>query len=387
MRILISAVSSARHPSGICRHAANLATALSRSCGVSLTLLVGSWQLRYFKDAFGVHSGAFDVVPVAIARNALSRNLWYYFRLPEIAQQYGTDVVHLTFPAPLRRSHFHCPVVLSLHDLYPYDAPRNFGYFRVLFNRAFLRQSLQACDAVVCSSRFTLDRLGHYAPQIASKKATQIYQSVTLDPSVELAPASQAGSHQRYLLTVAQHRHNKNLDLLLSAFAVFRQHRSRQDFRLVIVGSEGPETAALHAQVDRLSLQQHVLFLSELRDAELCWYYRRCELMIAPSSIEGFCFPVAEALRCGSRVLCSDISILREIGESCCDYFSLQPSSAAALARAMEAAMLRVVPQPHASDRFGPNEIAQQYMALYSTLLGADWQPALPPQLCHGSIQ
>jgi len=352
---------------------------------VSLRLLVGTWQLEYFRNAFGLRSSAFDIVPVAIARNAWSRNRWYYLHLPEVAKQYGAQVVHLSFPMPLRRSHFRCPVVLSLHDLYPYDAPRNFGYLRVLFNRAFLRQSLRASDAIVCGSRFTFDRLRHYAPQIASEKATQIYQSVTLDPREEAESVASHGMRRPFLLSVAQHRRNKNLDLLLSAFAAFRRHSSRQSFRLVIVGSAGPQTGPLHALVDRLSLRQHVLFLSELRDAELCWLYRRCELTIVPSGIEGFCFPVAEALRCGSRVLCSDIPILREIGEARCDYFSLQPGGTAALTSAIEAALRKPAPQSYISDRFCGDEIARHYLALYSTLAKGR-QAALSPQLCHESV-
>lgn len=153
----------------------------------------------------------------------------------------------------------------------------------------------------------------------------------------------------------------------------------------MIVGAAGPETTALHELVNRLSLQQHVVFLSELRDVELCWLYRRCELMIVPSSIEGFCFPLAEALRCGSRVLCSDIPILREIGESSCDYFHLRPGdAAAALTSAIEAALRKPAPLPHISDRFCADEIASQYLALYSTLANGH-QAALSPQLCHES--
>jgi len=386
MRVVISAVSSARRPSGICRHAANLAIALSQYSDVSLTLLVGDWQLGYFQDAFGLPAVACDIVPIAIAANAVARNFWYYLRLPEIAQHYRADLVHLSFPAPLRRSQFQCPIVLSLHDLYPYDAPRNFGYSRVLFNRVFLRQSLRASDAIVCSSRFTLDRLRRYAGQAAMQKAMHIYQSVTLDSSADAAPAALHHLRQPFLLAVAQHRRNKNLDLLLAAFGRFRQQASKQEFRLVIVGSPGPETTALHAMVKRLSLQQHVVFLSELSDKELCFLYRKCELMIVPSSIEGFCFPLVEAVRCGSRVLCSDIPVLREIGESRCDYFPLQPRNPAALAAAIEAALLKPPPPPHISDRFRPDKIACQYLALYSTLLAGGRQSAFPPQLCHESV-
>jgi glycosyltransferase involved in cell wall biosynthesis len=275
-------------------------------------------------------------------------------------------------------------VVLSLHDVYPYDAPRNFRYSRVLFNRAFLRQSLRASDAIVCSSKFTLDRLRHYAPEIAAGKATQIYQSVTFDPSAEAAPAPHS-VRPPFLLAVAQHRRNKNLNLLLSAFARLREQEPERNFRLVIVGSPGPETNALHALVNRLLLRNHVLFLSELSDAELCWLYHRCELMIVPSSIEGFCFPLAEALRCGSRLLCSDIPILREIGESRCDYFLPQPGNPADLVEAITAALLRPSPSPHSSDRFCPDEIARQYLALYSSLLAGPRQAAVPSQLSHES--
>jgi len=387
MHILISAVSSARQPSGICRHAANLATALADEPKASrVTLLIGHWQIAYFRAAFGVSNTPTAILPVDVAINPWARNAWYYFTLPTIVREQGADILQLSFPAPIRKSLFRCPLVLSLHDLYPYDAPSNFGYLRVLFNRAFLRQALRASDAVVCSSNFTLDRLRRYAPAIASQKAIRIYQSVPLDPCSEVPPAAQLGIAGPFLLAVAQHRRNKNLDMLISAFAIFRQRRADQSLRLVIVGSEGPETRALRSLVERLLLHQHVLFLSGLRDAELCWLYRSCELLVVPSSIEGFCFPLAEALRCGSRILCSDIPVLREVGESRCDYFKRE-LGAAGLAKAMETASHRPLPEPHISDRFRRDEIARQYLALYTRLVNDRHQPAPSAQLYHESVQ
>ena len=388
MHVLISAVSSARQPSGICRHAANLANILADAQEISrATLLVGCWQRRYFRDAFGLSSSKAEVIAVDLRNNPYARNVWYHFRLPEIARAYEANVVHLSFPVPIRRSAFASPVVLSLHDLYPYDAPLNFGRIRVLFNRAFLRQCLKASDAVVCSSDFTLNRLRLRTPSLASLKAMRIYQSVALDPQETRAPTNSKLRAQPFLLAVAQHRSNKNLDLLLSAFAEFRRFVARDSFQLVIVGSEGPKTYDLRSLTERLSLQQHVHFLSELTDAKLCWFYRRCELMVVPSSIEGFCFPVAEALRCGSRVLCSDIPTLREIGESRCEYFSLQQCDPPALAGAMNATLQKPAPEPHISDRFRADEIARQYVTLYSTLIKGGRLPAAHTQFCHDTVQ
>jgi glycosyltransferase involved in cell wall biosynthesis len=387
MHILISAVSSALQPSGICRHAANLATALANASeALRVTLLVGRWQVAYFRTAFGLSNTPIAILPVDVAINPLARNAWYYYALPTIARERGAHILHLSFPAPIRRSLFRCPLVLSLHDLYPYDAPNNFGYFRVLFNRAFLRQALRAADAVVCSSNFTLDRLRRYAPGIASQKATRIYQSVTLDLLTEDPPAAPLGIARPFLLAVAQHRRNKNLDILISAFALYRRRRADQACQLVIVGSQGPETSALQSLVKRLSLRKHMLFLSGITDAELCWLYCRCEFLVVPSSIEGFCLPLAEVLHCGSRALCSDIPILREIGESRCDYFSLK-QGVSGLANAMEAVSHTPLPTPHISDRFGRDEIARQYLTLYSRLVSGSDQPAPSVQPCHECVQ
>lgn len=381
MHILISAVSSARHPSGICRHAANLATCLASEPAVSrVTLLAGYWQVDYFRNAFGLESAAVTIQAADVENNSRARNWWYYRKLPQIARGCGADAVHLSFPAPVRRQSFSCPVICSLHDLYPYDSPRNFGYTRVLFNRIFLRQCLDASDAVICSSDFTLSRLRQCSSRLISQKATRIYQTVALDPSNGNRPGRPEIAASPFLLTVAQHRRNKNLQLLLSAFAELRQQEESTNLlRLVIVGAEGPETANLYSLVQRLSLQPYVHFESALADIELCRLYQECELMIVPSSIEGFCFPVVEALRCGSRVLCSDIPVLREVGGSHCHYFSLnQEQTALALAKAISSAMLAPAPMPFTSDRFAAKEIAPQYVALYSRLaarIGATTSP------------
>jgi hypothetical protein len=38
----------------------------------------------------------------------------------------GADVVHLAYPVPLNSGAFACPIVVTLHDLYPHEIPENF---------------------------------------------------------------------------------------------------------------------------------------------------------------------------------------------------------------------------------------------------------------------
>jgi len=372
MHILISAVSSARCPSGICRHAANLAVSLASSRAVSrVSLLIGPWQTTYFRQAFNLETKGLDIVTADVENNAYHRNRWYYQTLPAIALSRGADIVHLSFPAPIARQRFPCPVVCSLHDLYPYDVPANFGSARVLFNRFFLRRCLEQSDVVVCVSDFTQHRLHLHAPALPRQKIARIYQSVLLDPASSRAPdVKQLRSHP-FLLAVAQHRSNKNLKLLLSAFNALRQlGKQYRTLHLVIVGAAGPETNTLHGIIERYALGDHVHFRSALCDAELSWLYQHAAVVVVPSRIEGFCLPLAEALQCGGNVLCSDIPILREVGGPSCRYFSLGVTDPAAeLASSIAAALTGPKPQSNATHRFSTEQITPEYLALYRSLL------------------
>jgi glycosyltransferase involved in cell wall biosynthesis len=101
----------------------------------------------------------------------------------------------------------------------------------------------------------------------------------------------------------------------------------------------------------------------------LRWLYTNCELLIAPSSIEGFGFPVAEALVCGSRVVCTDIPVFREIGGKACHYFDLhaEPGSSAMVAAICDAL---VAPAKVAErlGRFSLENVAKEYATLYVQL-------------------
>ena len=374
MRILICSVSSSRRPSGICRHSANLARCLAERDDVSsVVLLVGPWQLQYFTSAFGLRHPKLQLIAPNVYPGALARNAWYMRVLPSVARDYAADIVHLAYPAPLIRNAFGRPVVTSIHDLYPYDIPGNFGRSRVYFNRLFLRQSLNNSAAIVCSSDFTLNRLRSLKLEAAKTKSIRIYQSVEFCSVSSRPPMMPEIDGRRFLLSVAQHRRNKNLELLLQGYAELRRRDSQwEECRLVIVGSSGPETPRLQRVVRQLSLHRHVLFSAPVTDEELCWLYRHCSSFVATSSIEGFGLPIVEALQCGARVVCSAIPVFHEIAGNAAHFFDLQTSSPAeSLADAIVACLQETPLQPAALDKFSPELIAEQHLSLYSDLLAS----------------
>jgi glycosyltransferase involved in cell wall biosynthesis len=368
MNLLITAISSATGPSGICRHAYNLARcAASRGEILQITLAIGNWQESYFKASFNFEDVRIKVVSVDISNDAFARNIWYLRDLPKLADEVAADIVHLSFPVPIRRSAMRCPVVVSLHDLYPYDEPNNFGFPKVFFNRVFLQQCLKEVDGVACVSETTLSRLKERFARFAHRKSVVVHNCVTIDSNKPVLPA---GKRCKFALMVAQHRANKNIPLALKAFGELLQRKKiEKHAALLVVGNDGPETAAIKSLIKERSLGASVELLNGLSDGELRWLYANCEFLMAPSSMEGFGLPIVEGLFCGCRVVCSDIPSFREIGGDACHYFDLHAKSDSfALVEAICNALDEPARRAKRLDRFFIENVAREYAALYAHL-------------------
>ena len=275
MHILISSLSRFTRPTGICRHAANLARCLGDLPKIDkVTLLVGQWQQEYFRAAFDIRSSKIEVVPLAIANHSLARNRWFAFGLPEIAKACRPDIVHLGFPVPVIRSRFSCPVVVTVHDLYPYDYSESFGCFSGFCKRQFIDRCMKTCDAVTCVSESTKMALARRFPELPSRVSVRVVYNYA-DFELGSEPPIADCAPRPFLLTVAQHQPNKRLDLLLRAFARLRcEGKIGEAFQLLVVGSEGSQSGKLRELASDLNLNACVRWLPPVSDRQLAWLYQ-----------------------------------------------------------------------------------------------------------------
>ena len=370
MKILLVAASVSPEMSGVQRHAFNMARCLLSHPSVdSITLVLAPWQRKLVRTS-GLHTGPRLTFYFAEMRNSsISRLHWFYRDLPTLARQLQPDLVHLAFPAPTDANSFSCPVVVSLHDLYPYEIPSNFGLLKGYFNRIILRQCLRAANAIACVSETTLLRLDHYLPTKGGQISCRIYNCVEPNPvNAPLTPLASLRS-EPFLLCVAQHRRNKNIPFLIRVFELLRQNA---DFdpatRLLIVGIRGPETQTILKSIQRAGLQNFTLLHHGLSESELQWCYRNCDAVITPSIVEGFGLPVVEATMAGCRVICSDIPAFRELGGGS-SYVSLGADAEAVFATKILSMLRKSRPKPLSMPELTGPVIADQYVRLYQRLL------------------
>jgi glycosyltransferase involved in cell wall biosynthesis len=371
LKIVIALTSSSGQLSGVQRHAINLARCLlTRQQITAVHLIAAPWQQEFVYDAAPRNDARLHLHTAPIRNNSLSRNAWYYLALPRIASHLQADLVHLGYPTPLRKGAYHCPTVVTLHDLYPYDVPENFGFPKVLFNQRVLRRCLQMVDAIACVSRSTLARLQGVEPRLALAKAVVIYNSVERLPQVSAGSPLPLRTGEPFLLCVAQHRRNKNILFLLRVFErLLRAGKLRPQTRLVIVGIPGPETNAILRFLADANIADRVVLLNGISEDELQWCYRNCELLLAPSLTEGFGLPVAEALLAGCPVICSDIPAFRELGGDRCKYIPLNAMAENAFAHAICAGIRHHTREPVTLPQLSAPVIAEQYLQLYRSLL------------------
>lgn len=369
MNVVVAAMSAPTQMNGVSRHAANLARALLSTKAISeIHFVGGAWQKEMYRTVMGSCDPRLHAHWIQLRDANLSRLSWYYRELPCIAAQLEADIVHLTFPAPVAMESYPCATVLTLHDLYPFDIPRNFGRLRSVLARHIVARCVRYVDAIACVSRVTQTEFVTRFPELGHK--TRVIHNF----AEFKAPAAMTGNLEplrgrHFVLCVAQHRSNKNIPLAIRVFERLLAERILPpESRLVVVGMPGPETRKIEEEIRNARLGRKVLLFSGLSDAEVRWCYENCEFLFTPSSVEGFGAPVAEALLAGARVVCSDIPAFREVGGEACHYVPWTHDPVEAYVRAIREA-LKIAPS-RAASQLQPTAayIGDQYLSLYRDL-------------------
>jgi len=235
------------------------------------------------------------------------------------------DIYHITtqtMATPLWLQRFPAPVVVTVHDIIPYlvrgDSQLNTSGH--VANRLFYRlalSSLRRADALVAVSQYTkrtlVENLG-----LPCERIHVVYQAVDLQKfrPLEVPDEFRArhglGRDWRYVLYVGSDDPRKNLATLVQSFALLRQKLPQ--VKLLKVGAPHfyQERQRLLAVVADLGIREDVLFFDQVPDDELPFFYNVADVLAMPSLYEGFGLPVAEAMACGTPVVCSEATSLPE---------------------------------------------------------------------------
>ena len=132
-------------------------------------------------------------------------------------------------------------------------------------------------------------------------------------PDAAFKPAASTRTGRPYLLHVGSFQVHKNIPLAVRAFARWLKADPARTERLILVGRPGRDSAAVAALVAQLGLGGRVELRPGCPQGELVSLYQGASMVLVPSRVEGFGFPVLEAMACGVPALVSTAAALPEV--------------------------------------------------------------------------
>ena len=274
-------------------------------------------------------------------RTPASNNPWIERPLltPTAFRHDKLDVIFLQRALPL----WGCrPAVVHLHDAIYLTHPELFPRWkRAVLAATFKRSVRKAAMIVTPSAAARADIVKHYGA--ATEKVVVVPNAVDFSafgtgdgkPAVTqvLGRFSLRRPYVAYLGAVER---NKNLHLLIQAFASFRQHRPEHS--LALVGKWRQETRGGYSEELRGLIRANGLGEAVRFTGYVSADDRRCllagaDMMVFPSVAEGFGLPPLEAMASGVPVVAARIPATEEVCGNAA--ILVEPNSSSALTEAM----------------------------------------------------
>lgn len=201
-----------------------------------------------------------------------------------------------------------CPCVLTIHDLWPFRLPGDIDPVRGAILRWVLRHAAGA-SRIVTVSEFSRREILEILKLPPDRVVVARNGAATPSDAAPVRPPALADSP--FALVVGDNRPRKSLALLARVWAGFG---AEPPLRLVGVGPANPRFPSLGTLAEREGARA-VSDFGWVPEAQLAWLYAHTEMVLYPTTYEGFGLPLTEAFARGVPTLASDIPVLREIGE------------------------------------------------------------------------
>ena len=205
------------------------------------------------------------------------------------------------------------PQVITCHDLIPLHLPNSRKASLRL--RHWLPRHLHRARRVIAISGFVADQLLDLG--LPSERIRIVPNGIAIRHS------HRSGPRTPDVVMLARHDRNKNVLHALRGFSRFLVRRPDWPGSLLVVGRQGRCTGDLQRAVGELGLSEKVRWISGLPEAGLEEVLRTSLALISTSRMEGFNYPVLEAMAAGLPTLISSIPVHHELYEEAALFFRI----------------------------------------------------------------
>lgn len=285
------------------------------------------------------------------------------------------DLYHgLSHELPLGIHRIGIPAIVTIHDLIFIRLPQYYGFIDRFIYKLKTKYACKHADCIVAISEQTKRDIVQLFKTDPNKIAV-VYQSC--DDSFKLPAADEIKKLLKkrynlpghYILNVGTIEPRKNLLSLISALKTIDE-----SYKLVVIGKKTPYFKRIEEEVQKLELNNRILFLQNIPFTDLPVIYQMASVFAYPSIYEGFGIPIIEALYSNIPVVAATGSCLEEAGGPSSLY--VHPADHTALASAINSILTNPILQAEMKEKgmayvqkFNNEHISKQMMQLYTKTL------------------
>lgn len=248
---------------------------------------------------------------------------WEQFVLPWQILMREIDVFHsLAYVGPLAAP---CSSIVTAHDVNFLGWGRSMPWTRRVLLGVITTLLCHRSRYIVTVSEFSAGEISKQL-KVPRKRIVVIPNAVRNDCWPTVTRTRPLDGH--YIVAYANGDQNKNIDMLVQAFA-----RIPGDVLLVLIGKVPDYVRAALATLPP-NVKSRIKCAGYLTDEEVRQYLLHAELLAFPSLYEGFGIPILEANAAGVAIACSVAGALPEVAANSALFF--RPSSVIEMAEKME---------------------------------------------------
>lgn len=254
-----------------------------------------------------------DLIIAKNIKDSKDRNIYEQFKLPKIInKKYPNAIIH--YPDTMAPLFAKNPVVITVHDLAFKSVKGAFTWKQNLWKNIITDLSIKKANKIIAITNFTKSEINKYYPKLESNKISVVYNGFN-DFSKEEIKTNNIRSEiinidKPYILTVSTISPRKNIDGLIKAF---EKIKDRVEENLIIAGGNGWMYESVYELVEKLNLNDRVIFTGKINDEELKFLYRNSKIFAYVSFYEGFGLPPLEAMSYLKPCIVSNVSSIPEV--------------------------------------------------------------------------
>jgi glycosyltransferase involved in cell wall biosynthesis len=250
---------------------------------------------------------------------------WHTIILPTILRRHKCNLYH---SPSYRRIIPFCPTVqiATVHDCAPFRLKDKYDAARGFFGRSVVPRLARRCRHILTVSDFTASDIREFFA-LPPSRISVILNGIDHDVYCPQDPGAIEAFRRRievdepYFLYISRLEHpGKNHLRLIEAYESIRK-QGLSSAPLILGGAPWHGAEVIEARVAASPFQSDIRLPGFIDEADLPLWYGAAAALIFPSLFEGFGLPVAEAMACGTPVLCSDRGSLPEVGAGAAHYF------------------------------------------------------------------